>query len=84
MSTKHEAYYYAIFPASVILYLFYLPTYVPNKLPTNQPTYLPTYLPAYLSIYLPIYYLFKLQMGFYPVGVNYNKTQHTNNTHHTK
>jgi hypothetical protein len=29
------------------------------------------------------YYLFKLQMGFYPVAVYYNKTQHTNNTHHT-
>jgi hypothetical protein len=25
-------------------------------------------------------YLFKLQMGFYPVAVYYNKTQHTNNT----
>jgi hypothetical protein len=30
------------------------------------------------------YYLFKLQMGFYPVSVYYNKTQHTNNTQHTK
>jgi hypothetical protein len=30
------------------------------------------------------YYLFKLQMGFYPLAVYYNKTQHTNNTHHTK
>jgi hypothetical protein len=28
------------------------------------------------------YYLFKLQMGFYPVAVYYNKTQHTNNTHY--
>jgi hypothetical protein len=28
------------------------------------------------------YYLFKLQMGFYPVAVYYNKTKHTNNTHH--
>jgi hypothetical protein len=28
-------------------------------------------------------YLFKLQMGFYPVAVYYNKTQHTNNTHHS-
>jgi hypothetical protein len=32
------------------------------------------------------YYLFKLQMGFYPVAVYYNKTQHTSHkiTHHTQ
>jgi hypothetical protein len=29
------------------------------------------------------YYLFKLQMGFYPVAVYYSKTQHTNNTPHS-
>jgi hypothetical protein len=27
--------------------------------------------------------LFKLQMGFYPVAVYYNKTQHTHNTPHS-
>jgi hypothetical protein len=34
------------------------------------------------------YYLFKLQMGFYPVAVYYNKTQHTTHitqiTHHSQ
>jgi hypothetical protein len=37
-----------------------------------------------LLLLLLILLLFKLQMGFYPVAVYYNKTQHTNNTHHTK
>jgi hypothetical protein len=32
-----------------------------------------------VQILLLFYYLFKLQMGFYPVAVYYNKTQHTNN-----
>jgi hypothetical protein len=35
------------------------------------------------SIFYSYSYLFKLQMGFYPVAVYYNKTQHTINTHHT-
>jgi hypothetical protein len=36
-----------------------------------------------LFFYFFRYYLFKLQMGFYPVAVYNNKTQHTNNKHHT-
>jgi hypothetical protein len=36
------------------------------------------------NVIIIYYYLFKLQMGFYPVAVYYNRTQHTNNTHHTK
>jgi hypothetical protein len=39
--------------------------------------------PTGLSLTPPYYYLFKLQMGFYPVAVYYNKTQHTNNTPHS-
>jgi hypothetical protein len=34
-------------------------------------------------LFIYYYYLFKLQMGFYPVAVYYNKTQHTTNTYHT-
>jgi hypothetical protein len=37
-----------------------------------------------MKLIIIIIYLFKLQMDFYPVAVYYNKTQHTNNTHHTK
>jgi hypothetical protein len=34
----------------------------------------------WLIIIIIIIYLFKLQMGFYPVTVYYNKTQHTTHT----